>query len=184
MANDDTKRASRFFIDHGTIHDRQTGKHVCCDDINRLDIGESVNLLNEQQAAYDAVVRELARERDEFGAKDTKLLSELAAAKAEIAAIEFSRMNAKIPDSGIVLHVLEKQLTEASAEIERHISEKQYLVNQRNSAEASVQSRDALLDRCEKVLSEIALPWSKDALGKYYEGVASRMLAELKLRKK
>ena len=51
----------RFFIDHGTIHDRETGRHVFGED--RPDPkGEALELLNAMYSAFE----QMRRERDEL----------------------------------------------------------------------------------------------------------------------
>lgn len=74
----------RFFIDHGTIHDRMTGRHVrtdpdygpgrkfeedgieeCCELLNRLDFQASYDNDASELEAAKAQIAELTRERDD-----------------------------------------------------------------------------------------------------------------------
>lgn len=112
----------RFFIDHGMIHDRKTGRHVFGED--RPDpIGEALELLNEMHSAFEqmrdwrdkwandcglavlandkltARVAELSASRDDWmsscqrlGFEKERLVRERDALKAELALAEIERL--------------------------------------------------------------------------------------------
>lgn len=97
-----------------------------------------------RESAYDAIAKELAalKEKDEsdlLAGECVRLRVELEAAKTRIEKLQkhFDNCNS---DKIVTLN---QELASAKQEIERHISEKQQFVNQRNSAEAKLTQANA-----------------------------------------